>query len=180
MVLQYRRNVGFRRSGPCAHFLFKGGRKMARAQDKLTELVGSAVQALGYELVGVEHLSQGRHSVVRVFIDSEKGITLDDCEQASHQISGVLDVEDPIKGQYNLEVSSPGLDRPLFTLEHYARFAGREVNLRLRRMIDGRRKFKAVIERVEGEQVVIRPSDEEQELSVPFSDIEKANLIPEL
>lgn len=151
---------------------------MGRATDRLTTLIASAVQPLGYELVGVEHLSQGKHTVVRIFIDSENGITLEDCERASHQISGVLDVEDPIRGHYNLEVSSPGLDRPLFTPEHYTRFLGEKVKLRLRQPLDGRRKFAGRIDGVEGDVVrIIEDSGESHELTV--DQIEKANLVPD-
>lgn len=151
---------------------------MGRATDRLTTLIASAVQALGYELVGVEHQSQGKHTVVRVFIDSEHGITLEDCEQASHQISGVLEVEDPIRGQYNLEVSSPGLDRPLFTPEHYARFLGEKVKLRLRQPIEGRRKLAGRIEQVE--EGVIRITDDAGETyKLTVDEIEKANLVPD-
>ncbi|MDR9435415.1 MAG: ribosome maturation factor RimP [Thiohalophilus sp.] len=151
---------------------------MGRATDRLTTLIASAVQALGYELVGVEHQSQGKHTVVRVFIDSPEGITLEDCEQASHQISGVLDVEDPIRGQYNLEVSSPGLDRPLFTPEHYTRFIGEKARLRLRHAVDGRRKVAGRIESVDGNVVrIIDDAGEVYELNV--DQVEKANLIPD-
>lgn len=151
---------------------------MGRATDRLTTLIASAVEPLGYELVGVEQLSQGKHSVVRVFIDSPGGITLEDCEQASHQISGVLDVEDPIRGHYNLEVSSPGLDRPLFTPEHYARFLGEKVKLKLRHTVAGRRKLSGRIDSVDGEKILITDEGGEQfELTV--GDIEKANLIPD-
>lgn len=151
---------------------------MGRATDKLGTLIASAVQALGYELVGVEHQSQGRHTVVRVFIDSPQGITLEDCEQASHQISGVLDVEDPIRGQYNLEVSSPGLDRPLFTPEHYTRFVGEKVKLRLRQPVDGRRKLAGRIEQVE-DGVIRIVDDAGQSYELTVDEIDKANLIPD-
>ena len=152
---------------------------MARVTDGLTEMLESAVTALGYELVGVEYLSQGRHSVLRIYIDSENGITLDDCERVSHQVSGVLEVEDPIRGQYNLEVSSPGLDRPLFNLSHFDRFKGHKVQIKLRRPLDGRRKFNGVIETVENEQVVIRENESEA-TALTMDDIEKANLVPEI
>lgn len=151
---------------------------MGQATDRLTTLIASAVQVLGYELVGVEHQSQGRHTVVRVFIDSPQGITLEDCEKASHQISGVLDVEDPIRGQYNLEVSSPGLDRPLFTPEHYARFVGEKARLRLCHTVNGRRKLAGRIDSVDGNVIrIIDEAGEVYELNV--EQIEKANLIPD-
>ena len=151
---------------------------MGRATDRLTTLVESAVQALGYELVGVEHQSQGKHSLVRVYIDAEQGITLADCERASHQISGVLDVEDPIRGQYNLEVSSPGLDRPLFTPEHYTRYLGEQVRLRLRHTVNGRRKLSGRIAQVE-DGVITIVDDADQEFELTVDDIDKANLVPD-
>lgn len=151
---------------------------MLRQEDKLTQLVTSTVTALGYELVGVEYLPQGKHSVLRVFIDSENGVVLGDCEKVSHQLSGVLEVEDPIRGQYNLEVSSPGLDRPLFTLEHFERFIGKQVKLRLHRPLEGQRKFKGVIEAVENSRIQIT-LEGDQVLELELDEIEKANLIPE-
>ncbi len=143
---------------------------------KLDAIIEPAVAALGYELVGVEFLPQGRHSVLRVYIDSEAGIRVEDCERVSHQISGVLEVEDPISGQYTLEVSSPGLDRPLFKAEHYQRFAGSEVKLRLIRPLDGQRKFRGVLHGMREDAVVIEV--EGQEITLPLADIEKANLVP--
>ena len=83
-------------------------------EERLRRLLEPAVEGFGYELLGVQLLAQGHHSKLRVYIDSEEGITVDDCARVSHQVSGVLEVEDPIPGQYTLEVSSPGMDRPLF------------------------------------------------------------------
>lgn len=150
---------------------------MAQATGKLESLLDPAVSALGYELVGIEYLSQGRHSLLRVYIDSEAGITVDDCERASRQISGVLDVEDPISGQFTLEVSSPGLDRPLFTAEHYERFAGNLVQIRLHAPIDGRRKFKGHLHGVRDGNVIVEVDGEE--MALPLEGIEKAQLVPE-
>ncbi len=139
-----------------------------------------ALEALGYELVGIEYLPQGRHALLRIYIDSERGITLEDCARASHQVSGVLDVEDPIQGSYSLEVSSPGLDRPLFRLEHFARFAGKPVRLRLRVPREGRRKFAGVIEGVQDGRILIRRDEEPLRLELAPDEIERANLIPEI
>lgn len=105
------------------------------------ELLGPTVQALGYELWGVEFLRQGRRSVLRLFIDTDAGVTVDDCAIVSRQVSALLDVEDPIAGEYNLEVSSPGMDRPLFTQAHYQRYVGEDIALRLRVPQAGRRRF---------------------------------------
>ncbi|MEW5756957.1 MAG: ribosome maturation factor RimP [Pseudomonadota bacterium] len=150
---------------------------MRQASGKIYELLAPVVTGLGYELVGIEHISQGRHSLLRIYIDVERGVTVDDCEKVSHQVSGVLDVEDPIKGAYHLEVSSPGLDRPLFTAEHFARFAGHKAKVQLRSPINGRRKFSGAIRSV-GDGAV-RLEIEEGEVSLPLDAIEKANLIPE-
>lgn len=138
----------------------------------------SVVTSLGYELVGAEYLTQGRGGLLRVYIDSEGGVTLDDCQRVSHQLSGVLDVEDVIRNQYQLEVSSPGLDRPLFTAEHFTRFVGHRVKLKLAVPMDGRRKLRGVLRGVQGEQVLMEIDD--QEVALPLSTIDKANLIPDI
>jgi len=151
---------------------------MGRISATVTELVESVVSPLGYELVGVEYIPQGKNSILRVFIDNEAGVVLEDCSRVSRQLGSVLDVEDPIKGQYLLEVSSPGLDRPLFKLADYQRFAGQVARLRLHDMQDGRRKIKARIEGVVDEQIRLLLDDGEQ-ISVRFDDIDKANLVPE-
>ena len=134
------------------------------------------VEALGYELWGLEHLVQGRHSVLRVFIDSPAGISVDDCAAVSEQVSGVLDVEDPITGEYTLEVSSPGMDRQLFRLEQYAGYIGETVEVRLRSAFEGRRKFKGVLKGIEGEDIVIQVDD--HEFLLPYGAIEKARIQP--
>ncbi len=152
---------------------------MTRVKDSLTELVASAVEPLGYELLGVEYLSQGRHSVLRVYLDSPEGITLDDCERASRQISAVLDVEDPIHGQYTLEVSSPGVDRPLFTADHYRRFQGQPVSLRTRMPVEGRRKFTGTITGVTDETVTLADLESGEHWTLELDNIEKANLVPQ-
>ncbi|WP_127476830.1 ribosome maturation factor RimP [Sulfurivermis fontis] len=150
---------------------------MTQAAKQLQQLLEPGVTALGYELLGIEHLAQGRHSVLRLYIDSPDGITVEDCERVSHQVSGVLEVEDPIKGQYTLEVSSPGLDRPLFKPEHYARFIGAVVSLRLARPMGVRRKFKGRLLALRDEAVVIEQDG--VEVVVPLEDIDKAHLVPQ-
>ena len=148
--------------------------------DRLTELVASAVEPLGYELLGVEYLAQGHHSLLRIYIDSPDGINLDDCERASRQVSAVLDVEDPLKGQYTLEMSSPGLDRPLFTAEHFTQFIGHEVKLRLHSPLEGQRRFKALIKGVEGDVIHLTSSETDEDWQISLDNIEKANLLPKL
>ena len=151
---------------------------MARASEKLLQPIAAAVRGLGYELVGVEHLPQGRHSVLRVYIDTDAGITVDDCERVSRQVSGVLDVEDLVRGHYLLEVSSPGLDRPLFTAEHYARFIGHKVKLRLSLPLSGRRNFTGLLQGVQDNEVVVA-IDEGEELRLSLDNIDQARLVPE-
>ena len=153
---------------------------MSRSQDKLTQLLTPAVEGLGYELVGIEHLPQGKHSLLRVYIDSAEGISVDDCSRVSHQVSGVLEVEEPIKGQFHLEVSSPGIDRPLFKLEHFQRFLGKKVKLKLYQAVEGRRKIIGFIERVDGNDIYIQDSDSDMSYQLQMDDIDKANIIAEL
>jgi ribosome maturation factor RimP len=151
---------------------------VATKDQQITQLLETTVEAMGFELWGVEYLSQGRHSVLRVYIDAENGITVDDCAAVSGQIGSVLDVEDPITGEYTLEVSSPGMDRLLFKLEQFALFVGQMIELRLRVAYEGRRKFKGILKGVEGEDVVVQVDDHEYLL--PYSTIEKARILPEV
>lgn len=146
---------------------------------ELQKIVGSAIEALGYEFVGCEWQSGAHKGLLRVFIDSPNGVNLDDCTKASRQIGSVLDVEDAIKGKYVLEVSSPGLDRPLFTLEHFQRFVGSKAMVRLRIPVGERRNFTGIIEAIEGDVIQLRLS--EQELCpLMFKNIDKARLVPDL
>lgn len=151
---------------------------MGPMQQKLVAMFSPAISGLGYELWGVEYISQGKNSVLRLYIDSENGITVEDCRQVSHQVSGILDVEDPIKGQYSLEVSSPGLDRPLFIADHYARNLGAKVKVRLRQAVLGRRNFTAVIDSVKDDEICLVDETDEA-IVVHVSDIDKANLVAE-
>ena len=150
---------------------------MSGKQRLLDEMIRPVVEGLGFEFWGMEFVSQGKHSVLRVFIDSENGIMLEDCEVVSRQVSGVMDVEDPIAGEYALEVSSPGMDRPLYTLDQFERYAGHKVNLKLRMPFDGRRKFEGVLKGIEGSDVVIVVED--NEYLFPVDSIDKANVVPQ-
>ncbi|MHB1949286.1 MAG: ribosome maturation factor RimP [Gammaproteobacteria bacterium] len=148
---------------------------MRQVATSLRDLLASVVTSLGYESVGTELISQGRGSLLRVYIDSEQGITVDDCSKVSYQVSAMLDVEDPIRSQYTLEISSPGLDRPLFELAHFEKYVGNKVKIRLMAPIDNRRNLVGVLMRVEGKNIHLLIDTEE--LVVPFSEIEKAKLI---
>lgn len=147
-----------------------------QTQERLWQLLQPVIEAMGYEFVGVEFLAQGRRSLLRVYIDAPNGVTVDDCEQVSYQVSGVLEVEDPLKGAYNLEVSSPGFDRPLFTLEQFRRFCGQRVQLRLGSLHEGRRRVSGELREVRDASVVV--VEEGTEIEVPFELIEKARLVP--
>lgn len=150
---------------------------MRSHDDPLTRLITATVTPLGYEALGVEHLQRpGASGVLRVYIDHPNGITLDDCELVSRQLSAALDVEDPIEGQYDLEVSSPGLDRPLFTPAQIARHAGSRARFRLAAKLDGRRRFEGVILAVDQTAVHLEVDGETRAL--PLADIDGARLVP--
>ncbi|CAM4000343.1 MULTISPECIES: ribosome maturation factor RimP [Vibrio] len=149
---------------------------MTGLERQLTEMLEAPVEALGYELVGLEFIRAGEYSTLRIFIDSENGINVDDCAEVSHQVSAVMDVEDPISVAYNLEVSSPGLERPLFKAAHYEQFVGQEVSIVLKMGIENRRKWKGVIKGVDGELVTVETDNQDNEFAI--SNISKANLIP--
>ncbi|USD64776.1 ribosome maturation factor RimP [Vibrio sp. SCSIO 43136] len=149
---------------------------MTGLERQLTEMLEAPVAASGYELVGLEFIRAGEHSTLRIYIDSENGINVDDCAEVSHQVSAVMDVEDPISVAYNLEVSSPGLERPLFKAAHYEQFVGHEVSLVLKMAMGNRRKWKGVIEGVDGDTVTLTVDGEKEEFVL--SNISKANLIP--
>lgn len=149
---------------------------MASKQELLEKLIVPVVTALDCELWGLEYLTQGRYTTVRIFIDGPAGVSLEDCERVSRQVSSVFDVEDPIDGEYTLEVSSPGLDRPLYTEAQYARYVGEVVSVRLRIARDGRRRFKGVINKVENGDVFLQVDNKEVQVAVDV--IDKANVEP--
>lgn len=149
---------------------------MASKQEQLEQLIAPIAASLGCELWGLEYLTQGRYTTLRIFIDAEYGVSLDDCERVSRQISSVMDVEDPIDGEYTLEISSPGMDRPLYKTEHYLRYVGETINVRLRVARDGRRRFKGVITKLENNDVFLMVDN--QEVQLPIDAIDKANVVP--
>lgn len=149
---------------------------MSSKQAQLESLIEPVAQSLGCELWALEYLTQGKSLLLRIYIDKEGGVGLKDCEQVSRQVSAVMDVEDPIAGEYTLEVSSPGSDRPLIKLEHFAAFVGSKVKLKLRVAFDGRRKFSGLLKGIEDDEIVLEVDNEEYLL--PFELIEKANVVP--
>lgn len=151
---------------------------MRSAPDNLTQTIRQVVESMGYELVGIELLSrQKQGTLLRIYIDSDKGITLDDCTTVSHQVSGLLDVENPIEENYDLEVSSPGIDRPLFDREHFERFRGKKARIRMRIRQNGRRRYDGVLMGIKGDDVTLEVEGEK--FNLPLDQIESARLIPE-
>jgi ribosome maturation factor RimP len=144
-------------------------------KDSLIAILEPALAAMGFELADIDaHL--GRRGLLRLYIDREGGVTVDDCQRVSEQIGALLDVEDPLPGSYVLEVSSPGFDRRLRTLAHFERFSGEQVKVELRDARDGRRNFKGRLVGVEGSIVLLEVDGEVTRL--PFGDIAVARLAP--
>ncbi|MEQ1800401.1 MAG: ribosome maturation factor RimP [Gammaproteobacteria bacterium] len=167
---------------------------MSKSKAQMVALLEPAVEALGYELVDLELNFSGRRGVLRLYIDRlgaadepanagpaegprGDGIRVEDCEAVSRQVSAVLDVEDPIGRDYDLEVSSPGLDRKLVKPAHFDRFAGQGVQGRFRKVLDGRRRFTGTLVERSGTSVTIRVDD--TDLTVPMEDLEVIRLVPE-
>lgn len=150
---------------------------MAKSDERLHALLAPTVTALGYILWGVEHLKSGKYATLRVYIDHENGISLADCEKVSHQISAILDVEDPISSAYQLEVSSPGMDRPLFFPEQYAYYIGEQLALQSVMPVEGRRKFQGELVACT-EQGITLKVENEVEVAIPFVNIARARLVP--
>ena len=149
---------------------------MATLEQKLQDLLQGSVEDLGCELWGIECQRVGRYLTVRLFIDKEGGVTVDDCADVSRQVSAVLDVEDPIADKYNLEVSSPGLDRPLFTLAQYTSYIGQEIVVHLRIPVADRRKWQGELAKIENDMITLIVDKQEQILA--FGNIQKANVVP--
>jgi ribosome maturation factor RimP len=134
-----------------------------------------AVEEVGKELLGIEYISAGNNSVLRLFIDHENGIDVDDCAEVSRQVGAILDVEDPISSEFNLEVSSPGLDRPLFDVAHYKAVIGETIEAKLSIPLNGRRKFKGTLVAIENDTLIVTVDGEDYDLVL--SNILKANLV---
>ncbi len=155
---------------------------MSIKTEQLEALLEPIISSMDYEYVGLDYTSQGRHSILRIYIDSAAGVNVDDCAKVSHQVGSVLDVEDPISDEYTLEVSSPGMNRPLFKLAHYEQFIGEEVKFKTFRPQNGenigtgQRKFRGFITSVDGNNIQFT-IEENQIISIAFSEIEKGNLV---
>lgn len=148
---------------------------MALTIPHIDEMLQPGAEALGYELVAVE-MGGGDNAVVRIYIDSPDGVTVDDCANASRQFSAILDVEDPISTRYTLEVSSPGIDRPLAKPVHFQKFIGDDVKIKMATLIDGRRRFTGELVDATDEFAVVEVDGEQTQL--PYREMDKARLVP--
>jgi ribosome maturation factor RimP len=148
-------------------------------RERLTDLLEPIVADLGYELVLLEFHASKSSAMLRLFIDSEEGIDVDDCARVSREVAATLDVEDPIKQAYQLEVSSPGLDRPLVKPEHFRRFRGEEVRIEMLAPVAGsnRRRFRGKLLDANEHEVMLQMPD--GPVTLPLADIEKARLVPD-
>ncbi|WP_372014465.1 ribosome maturation factor RimP [Pseudoxanthomonas sp. 10H] len=158
---------------------------MSEKHSEITELLGPTVESLGLELLGIEYLPAPGGATLRLYIDvpatdggePERTVTIEDCESVSREVSAQLDVADPISGNYTLEVSSPGLDRPLFTPAHFGRFLGQQAKVGLKLPQDGRRRLQGTILRV-GQDAIVFGLDG-AEFTVAADNIDKARLVPD-
>lgn len=148
---------------------------MALTVPHIEELLLPGAETLGLEIVAVE-LSGGDTSIVRVYIDTPDGITVDDCSRASRQFGAILDVEDPISNRYTLEVSSPGMDRPLAKAFHFKAVVGQDVKIKMSTLVNGRRRFTGELIEATEEFIVVEVDGEQSEL--PYADMDRARLIP--
>ncbi|CAB1219269.1 ribosome maturation factor RimP [Acinetobacter bouvetii] len=170
--------------------------KLSNKTQALQDLIAPAVQACNVDLWGIEFLPQGKRSLLRIYIDKAdesneqpvinedgeleqgRGIGVQDCVRVTQQVGAMLDVHDPISGEYSLEVSSPGWDRPFFQLEQMPAYIGQQVALRLISAVDNRRKFQAKLVAVDLENEMIQVEVEKQQvLEIDSHNIDKANLI---
>ncbi len=156
---------------------------MSDKATEIAELLQPAVQALGLELLGVEYLPASGNATLRLYIDvteAERGtrvVNIEDCEAVSREVSAQLDVEDPISDNYTLEVSSPGVDRPLFSAAHFARFLGEEAKVVLKLPQEGRRRVQGHIVSVEGQAITL--AFDNRQLTFSADNLDKARLVPD-
>jgi len=148
---------------------------MAKRAEEIKKLIEPVINATGCHLWGIEFLGQGRHTLLRIYLDKPDGVDIEDCAEASRQISGILDVEDPISSEYTLEVSSPGLDRMLFTPDQFRGFTGSTVKIRLSENFEGRRNFQGRLDEVLEDEIAVVAG--EDRFVFPLELIEKANVV---
>lgn len=145
-------------------------------QDVLAELISPIIEDMGYRFWGLEYQVRKADALLRVYIDHENGISVNHCAEVSHEISGVLDVEEPISMAYILEVSSPGMDRILFSASQFEELIGEKVKIKFNQMVEGRRKIKGQINTVDGQTITLTTDDEL--ISFEFDQIMRARIEP--
>ncbi len=145
----------------------------------LSVLFEPVIDSMGYELVGVEFIGGSGHGTLRVYIDRDEGVSVDDCALISHQISAILDVEEPIQQAYDLEISSPGIDRPLFKIDDFERFAGHTAKIKLAVALEGRKNFRGELLGV-ADPGLVKIEVDGQRFDLPYADIARANLVGEI
>ena len=149
---------------------------MTKKEQELESLLAPTVAAMGLRVWGIEYLGQGKHSVLRIYIDRDEGVTIEDCEQVSKQVSDLLDVEGTLTSSYTLEVSSPGMDRLLFKPEQYAESIGETVDVRLNYPFEGRRRVVGALTGLENDEMVVQVEDSEYQ--IPLSNVQRARIVP--
>jgi ribosome maturation factor RimP len=149
---------------------------MTKKEQQLEALLAPSVMALGLRIWGIEYLAQGKRSLLRIYIDGDNGVTIEDCERVSKQVSDLLDVEDVLASSYTLEVSSPGMDRVLFKPEQYAESIGETVDVRLNYPFEGRRRFVGALTSLENDEVIVQVED--SEFLIPLSNVQRARIVP--
>jgi len=150
---------------------------MGQSLKHLWDLFEPVVNGMGYELIEIEYQPNPKYGVLRLFIDKESGIQVEDCSAVSRQISAVIDVEDPVSGKFNLEVSSPGMDRPLRRAEDFQQFSGEVVKIKTSMPFEGQRNFKGLLKGLEEDLVIVECDD--KEVRLPITAIDKARLVPD-
>lgn len=153
---------------------------MRKVGATLRESLSALITSMNYEFVGCELAQEGTRNILRIYIDAPTGLTIDDCSLVSRQVSAMLDVNDPIQGKYALEVSSPGINRPLFELAQYQKYIGSRIKIRLHSPINARRQFNGILRRIEGETIFLSIEGQEAEVELPYSSIDRANVVAEI
>jgi ribosome maturation factor RimP len=148
---------------------------MKQAPAHILQLIEPVVEGLGYECVGIEYNPHPQHGLLRIYIDHEAGVGVADCTKVSHQVSGVMDVEDPVQGNYQLEVSSPGSERPLFKVDHFQQYIGSKVRVNLFKPVDNKRKITGEIVAVDDQLISVQEAGKVFE--IPFKSMSKAHLV---
>lgn len=149
---------------------------MQTLEQKVADLITPVLDEVGVVLWGIRYIRNPKRPTLQIFIEKEGGVTIDDCQEVSLQINSLLDVEDLIKSAYHLEVSSPGLDRILFTFEQVCAYVGKEITVELSLPIANRKRFRGILERIDGDILVMKVDNETFEIAYP--NVNKAQVIP--